>query len=107
MCSPKTGRNGCGALKIIEKQRRDAELREHEVASAHPVDRERHKVKEKWRYEQVKSLYANRAFSGDCYYRAIDGDIDAYIATRQKPGQGGCLSIKPETMGHSLGNVCE
>jgi hypothetical protein len=50
-------------------------------------------------------FYAHRAFSGDCHYCAINGDPAAVAAANEKASESGCLSIKPETIGHYLGNV--
>jgi hypothetical protein len=59
------------------------------------------------RHAQDKRLYANRASGSYCHHCAVDGDTAAHTATRQKSGESRSLSVKPEAMGHSLGNVCE
>ena len=63
------------------------------------------KEKRKVSYLKTKRFYFNRAFDGDFHYRVVGGDIAAYIATYQKTGKGGYLSIQPEAMGDYLCNV--
>jgi len=63
-------------------------------------------LKEKGKsYAQRKRLYFNRAFSSDCHYRIIDGNIDAHTKPGKETVKISRLSDEPASMGRHLVDV--
>jgi lysozyme family protein len=42
-------------------------------------------------HAQTTGVYIDRTAGGNCYYCAVDGDIDAGTATGEETGQGCCV----------------
>jgi len=62
------------------------------MAEEHASEAHYLSLKEKGkRHARTKGLYVNRAFGGDCDYRAADGDTLAGAGAGQRAGKTSCL----------------
>lgn len=61
--------------------------------------------RESWPDEQA-SLYISRAFGRDCHYGAVEGDITAHAAPRQKTRQSCRLSVELAPIGPCFFGLC-